>query len=150
MSYSPIAIKRNRILGDLNKRCEPVESIPIYLEREGGELLGHVDESLGRYADAFVFHVPEDYCKKLSTNSFECGLNYDYVKGDKSPERQRRIKLNFITLTPRVEPLSRMAKKSAADAAAAALTVEVTPDAVEAVETVAKPKAKSPGRPRKS
>jgi hypothetical protein len=124
MAYSPIAIKRNRILGDLNSRCEPIdENLPIYLNHESGELLGYADESLGRYADAFVFHLSEEVCKKLSTNSYECGLNYDYVKGDGS--KPRRVKLNFIVLTPRVEPTARPVKvKPAAEEVAAAVTTE--------------------------
>jgi hypothetical protein len=121
MSYSPIAIKRSRILGDLNSRCEPVEeNLPVYLNHETGELLGYADESLGRYADAFVFHLSEEVCKKLSTNSYECGLNYDYIKDDGS--RPRRVRLNFIVLTPRVELVARppKVKPAAADTVATA------------------------------
>lgn len=96
MSYSPLAIKRSHVLGDIYKNCDPVESIPVYMNDRSGELLGHVDESLGIYADAFVFHLSEDVCKKLSSGHFLYGFDYDVL--DNETARNRHIKLNYIML----------------------------------------------------
>ena len=93
MSYSPIAIKRSHVLGEIYKYCEAVESIPVYLNNAKGELLGHVDESLGKYVDAFLFHLPEDVCKKLSTGHYHYIFDYE-VLYDK-PGSSKRIKLNY-------------------------------------------------------
>ena len=114
MAFGPIAIKRKRILGDLNDRCDALtENVPVYLEDENGEAAGFVDESLGRYANAFVFHLPEDICKRLSTDSYECGLNYDAVKS--ADKKEKRIRLNSIVLKARAErrPLPKRMKASA-------------------------------------
>lgn len=96
MSYSPLAIKRSYVLGDIYKHCDSVESIPVYLNNVTGELIGHVDESMGRYADAFLFHLPEDICKKLSTGHYNYSFGYD-VSYDQS-DKKRHIKLNHILL----------------------------------------------------
>jgi hypothetical protein len=96
MSYSPLAIKRSRVLGDIYKQCDPVERIPVYMNDASGELLGHVDESLGHYADAFVFHLSEDVCKKLSSGHFNYGFDYE-VSGSNA-DKNKHIKLNYIML----------------------------------------------------
>lgn len=96
MSYSPLAIKKSRVLGDIYKNCEPIESIPVYLEDASGELLGYADESLGHYADAFVFHLSEDVCKKLSSGHYNYGFDYDVV--NKQLDKNRHFKLNYIML----------------------------------------------------
>jgi len=99
MSYSPLAIKRSHVLGDIYKNCAPVESIPVYMNDASGELLGHVDESLGKYADAFVFHLSEEICKKLSSGHYNYGFDYDVVNDRNGKTRQ--IKLNCIMLVGR-------------------------------------------------
>jgi hypothetical protein len=99
MSYSPLAIKRSHVLGDIYKNCEPVASIPVYLNDASGELLGHVDESLGKYADAFVFHLSEDVCKKLSSGHYVYGFDYEVM--DEQQGQKRHIKLNYIMLVGR-------------------------------------------------
>lgn len=96
MSYSPIAIKRHFVLGDLYDKCETIESIPVYMNSKSGELLGYADESLGRYADAFLFHLPEDICKKLSTGHFNYSFDYSY--SGKEPNKKKEIVLNYIIL----------------------------------------------------
>ena len=96
MSYSPLAMKRSRVLGDIYKNCTPVERIPVYMNDASGELLGHVDESLGHYADAFVFHLSEDICKKLSSGHFNYGFDYDVL--DNQPDKRKQIRLNYIML----------------------------------------------------
>ena len=96
MSYSPLAIKRSYVLGEIYKQCDTVESVPVYLDTATGEHIGYADESLGRYADAFLFHLPEDICKKLSTGHYNYSFGYDvlYDQADK----KRHIKLNHILL----------------------------------------------------
>jgi hypothetical protein len=99
MSYSPLAIKRSRVLGNIYKNCEPIESIPVYLNDTSGELLGYADESLGHYADAFVFHLAEDVCKKLSSGHYNYGFDYEVV--NKQADKNRHFKLNCIMLVGR-------------------------------------------------
>jgi hypothetical protein len=96
MSYSPLAIKRSQVLGDIYNRCEKIESIPVYMNDVSGELLGHVDESLGKYADAFVFHLSEDVCKKLSSGHYLYGFDYDVLESNTG--KNSHIKLNYILL----------------------------------------------------
>jgi hypothetical protein len=102
MSYSPLAIKRSHVLGTIYKQCDPVENIPVYLNDASGELLGYVDESLGRFADAFVFHLSEDICKKLSSGHFNYGFDYEVLSSE--PDKNKHIKLNFIMLIGRKVP----------------------------------------------
>src|ERR1700753_1774015 len=99
MSYSPLAIKRRQLFGDIYSRCGKIESIPVYMNDISGELLGHVDESLGHYADAFVFHLSEDVCKKLSSGHYNYGLDYDLL--ETSVGKTDRIRLNYIMLVGR-------------------------------------------------
>ncbi|CAN5519711.1 hypothetical protein BH10ACI3_BH10ACI3_19280 [soil metagenome] len=115
MTYSPLAIKRRQVLGDLYALCDNVEMVPVHLDNAEGEKIGHVDESLGHYADAYLFHLPEDVCKKLSTGHYIYSFDYDYSDPD-STGRHRRIKLNYIFLTGRKVPdaVSRSSKKALA------------------------------------
>src|SRR5687768_3330989 len=115
MTYGPLAIKRRQVLGDLYADCDPVESVPVHLDNADGEKIGFADESLGHYADAFLFHVPEDVCKKLSTGHYIYSFDYDYTDPG-STGRHRRITLNSIFLTGRkvLSPVSRSSKKAAA------------------------------------
>jgi len=106
MSYSPLAIKRSQILGDIYKRCEKIESIPVYMNDVSGELLGHVDESLGHYADAFVFHLSEDVCKKLSSGHYLYGFDYDVLESNAG--KNNHIKLNYILLVGRKIPTKKV------------------------------------------
>jgi len=104
MTFSPLAIKRRHVLGDIYPQCDSVESIPVYLEIKSDEPLGFVDESMGVYSDTFLFHLPEDVCKKLSSGHYI--YSFDYELGDtKDPHtKKRRIKLNYILLTGRKAP----------------------------------------------
>lgn len=99
MSYSPLAIKRSQVLGDIYNRCEKIESIPVYMNDVSGELLGHVDESLGQYADAFVFHLSEDVCKKLSSGHYIYGFDYEVLEAN--GDKNSYIRLNHILLMGR-------------------------------------------------
>ncbi|MGI8813287.1 MAG: hypothetical protein ACR2IH_12285 [Pyrinomonadaceae bacterium] len=105
MAYSPLSISRRHVLGDLHNRCEPIENIPVYLVDNGGEVLGHVDQSLGHYADAFSFHLPEDICKRLSSGQFGFSFDYEYCGDASLKGSNRKIKLNYICLTPLTPPV---------------------------------------------
>jgi len=130
MTFSPLAIKRRQVLGDLYAVCDSVENVPVYLDNADGENLGFADESLGHYADAYLFHLPEDVCKKLSTGHYIYSFDYDYSDTE-ATGRNRRIKLNYIFLTGRKLPeaVSRTSKKAAA--ALAALGAQTAEIAVE-------------------
>ena len=98
MSYSPLAIKRSNVLGGIYSQCDAIESIPVYLNDESGELLGYVDESMGHFADAFTFHLSETLCKQLSTNHFDYAFGFDYLEQKEPTASKKRIKLSHIAL----------------------------------------------------
>lgn len=100
MVYSPLTIRRRNILGDIYSQCDSIESIPVYMETKTDEPVGFVDESLGRYSDAFVFRLPEDICKKLSTGSYEIYIDFE------SPNKKNRIILNHIILVSKQLPVA--------------------------------------------
>ncbi len=111
MSYSPLAIKRRNVLGDIYKHCYSVESIPVYMNEVSGEALGFVDESLGIYADAFLFHLPEDICKKLSTGHYNYSFDYEVLYDQ--TDKKKHIKLNCIMLVAKKAlPSRRLADSS--------------------------------------
>jgi len=100
MEPGPISFSRRHVLGDLYSRCDAIESIPVYLDSVEGELLGHVDQGLGHYADAFSFHLQSDICKKLSAGHYTYAFSYQFS----SPEQikgPRRVKLDSICLVTR-------------------------------------------------
>ena len=111
MNYSPLAVKRSNILGEIYKKCDTIESVPVYLNDSSGELLGYADESLGNYADAFVFHLPETVCKQLSTNYFDYAFDFEYAEKNEKPVHQKRIKLNHILLITKLAPLRKNLSK---------------------------------------
>ena len=113
MAYSPVSIARRHVLGNLYSRCNPIESIPVYLKDEGGEELGRVDQGLGHYADAFSFHLAEDICKRLSSGQFAYSFSYDYADDSSPGDSGRRIKLNCICLTPLSPPVKVPVAKTA-------------------------------------
>lgn len=111
MSYSPLAIKRHHVLGDIFKLCDTVESIPVYMNEVSEEALGHVDESMGIYADAFLFHLPEDICKKLSTGHYNYSFDYDVLYSE--TDKKKHLKLNYIVLVAKKAlPSRRLADSS--------------------------------------
>lgn len=96
MEKNLLNLKRRHVLGNLYSRCENIESIPVYLDVVTEEPIGFADESLGRYVDAFSFHLPEAICKKLSSNGYVVAVDYDV-----SAENNRRYKLNhFVLVAP--------------------------------------------------
>jgi hypothetical protein len=127
MANNPVTMARRHVLGDLHHRCEPVLDVPVYLNDTAGEVLGHVDESHGTYADAMTFHLADDVCKKLATGHFTYSFEYDYADGNDTvtAPSKRRIRLSSITLVSRKgyeKPVSRSvaaaAKAEAAEAVA--------------------------------
>ena len=114
MTYSPLAIKRPQVLGDLYSVCDAIDQVPIMLVGEDNANIGFADESLGKYADAFLFHVPEEVCKKLATSHYIYSFDYEYTDPEATCPN-RRITLKCIHLTGRkvVAPVSRSSKKAA-------------------------------------
>ena len=114
MTFSPLALKRRHVLGDLYDRCDHVVSVPVHLNDNEGEILGFADESLGHYADAFLFHLAEDVCKKLSSGHYTYSFNYDYSETEQAAGKLRRITLTNICLSGRQVPdaLLRRVKKT--------------------------------------
>jgi hypothetical protein len=98
MSYSPVTIRRNYVLGKIYQQCDGIESIPVYMNDQSGELLGYVDESLGHYADAFTFHLSEEVCKKLSASHYDYAFGFEYSGQTEQTVNKKRIKLNHILL----------------------------------------------------
>lgn len=98
MSHSPLTIKRSNVLGEIYKQCDTIESIPVYMNDQSGELLGYVDESMGRYADTFTFHLSEIVCKELSSSHYNYAFDYEYTDKTIKTGDKKRIKLNHIML----------------------------------------------------
>lgn len=102
MIIGPLSMARRHVLGELYNRCEEIaEAIPVYLHAtEEPQLLGHADQSLGHYADAFSFHLDQDHCKRLSAGQYTYSFDYDFAD-PKITGPASRVKLNSITLTGR-------------------------------------------------
>jgi hypothetical protein len=115
---------RRHVLGELYSRCEPVVDVPVYLNDTAGELLGYADESHGKYADAFTFHIADDICKKLAAGHFTYSFEYEFADQAESgvPAARRRIQLSSILLIMRKgyeKPVSRSVQAAKAEAAKA-------------------------------
>ena len=116
MTYSPLSLSRRHVLGDLYGRCDPLaESVPVYLAGlDEPELLGHVDQSLGHFADALTFQLADDICKKLSAGHYT--YSFDYRFSDPSQNGSRgRVVLTSVILTGRKayqKPLPRTAGRT--------------------------------------
>lgn len=127
MSYSPLTISRRHVLGGLYEKCDRIDSsVGVYLGDVNGEKLGFVDESMGKYADAFTFHLSEEICKKLAGGQYTYSFDYDIsrsrLKGESTAKQ--RVKLVSIFLTMR-----KGYDKPVARAARVAEVVEETVDA---------------------
>jgi hypothetical protein len=96
-------MSRRHVLGDLNTRCEAAMDVPVLLNSAEGEVLGYVDESLGKYADAFTFHLEDAVCKKLATGHFTYSFEFEFANESDSalPSAKRRIRLVSIYLVMR-------------------------------------------------
>lgn len=109
----PLSLARRHVLGDLYGRCDELTTeIPVYLGGETPELLGHVDEALGHYRDAFSFHLDPDVCKRLSAGHYTYSFDYEHTEA-KSKLSRPRITLRSITLMTRKgydKPISKKAQ----------------------------------------
>jgi hypothetical protein len=116
ITYSPVSLSRRHVLGDLYGRCDALgEQIPVYLAGETRELLGHVDESLGAYRDAFSFHLADDICKRLSAGQYSYSVDYKHTN-PKQAGNGGRIELISITLNARKGYDKPVPKRAAATA----------------------------------
>ena len=104
MKYSPLTMSRSRILGNMYSRCDRLnDHIAVYLNDEAGEKLGVFDESLGKYADAFTFHLSEENCKMLAGGKYDYTFDYRFAASAEktSSLSKRRIRLISMILTAR-------------------------------------------------
>ncbi|HMQ05373.1 MAG TPA: hypothetical protein PKD26_15765 [Pyrinomonadaceae bacterium] len=103
MNQQKLSMARRHVLGTLYGRCEPVLDVPVYLNDGAGEVLGHVDESLGIYADAMTFHLDDQTCKRLASGHFSFSFEFKFAGDDDSelPSAKRRIKLSSVFLIMR-------------------------------------------------
>ena len=120
MTYQPLTMARRHVLGDLYSRCEPIQDVPVYLNDSTGQLLGHVDESHGKYADAYTFHIADDICKKLAAGHFTYSFEYEFLNETDlaAPSSKRRIQLTSILLIMRKgyeKPVSRSVRAAKVD-----------------------------------
>ena len=127
MSYSPLSLSRRHVLGDLYGRCDPIaENVPVYLDGAEPELLGQADECLGHYADAISFHLPDDFCKKLSAGHFTYSFDYEHAEQGETVGR-KRVRIKSITLIARKayqKPVPKNASKAKEAVAVAVIEAE--------------------------
>lgn len=134
MAYGPLALSRKHVLGEYYSRCDAIESVPVYLNDTSGELLGQVDESMGKYADAYLFHLSEDMCKKLSAGHFTYSFDFERVEEEEDAPPRRRVRLKSVFLTARkgyTKPLPKRGEGSEAAIAAKAAEAAETAETVE-------------------
>jgi len=99
MQENQIVMARRHVLGELYGRCVSIDDdIPVYMAGDDHELLGHVNESLGHYRDAFSFFLGGDICRKLAAGHY--AYTFDYAPID-SVRPNGRLKLTSITLVGR-------------------------------------------------
>jgi hypothetical protein len=115
-----LAVSRRHVLGPLYTRCEHIESLPVFLDGDAPEEIGLVDESLGIYADAFVFHLEDQLCKRLAAGQFTYSIDYSEGDGDQMNANLsgHPVKPSKIILVPRKgydKPIPRSAKKTNGD-----------------------------------
>ena len=103
MTFIPITLARRHVLGKHYNRCDRMTTdVSVYLNDKTGERLGFVDEGSNKYADAFTFHLPEDFCKKLADGHFIYTFEFrSSASLPASSSAKRRVKLTSIFLTMR-------------------------------------------------
>lgn len=107
MDHVSLSMARRHVLGNYYSRCEDLaEQIPVFVEpSEGTEektasLVGHVDQGLGHYADAYTFHLSPELCKQLSSGYFSYRIEFEFA--DPAAKNSRgRIRLSSISLIAR-------------------------------------------------
>jgi len=105
MSYSPLSMSRRHVLGDLYLRCETIHGeVPVFMSPAGEEevpsAIGHIDQCLGEYADAFTFHLPDEICKLLSGGHYSYSFEYEFTDPKLRTSRSR-IRLSSVLLIAR-------------------------------------------------
>lgn len=105
MSYSPLSLSRRHVLGELYLRCDSVVgNVPVFIAAaendEPPNVVGHMDQSLGAYVDAFTFHLPEDICKLLSGGYYSYSFEYEFSDPGRSTAGSR-VRLSSVCLTAR-------------------------------------------------
>ena len=98
MQIETLSFARRHVLGEMHSRCDEVELVPVYLEDDMETQVGFADQSMGRYRDAFSFHLPSDVCKKLSSGQFAFSFGYANAKPT-DVFRKPRVRLTYICLT---------------------------------------------------
>ena len=97
MNPNTVTLKRSNILGKLYKQCDKIGSIAVYMTDSSADPIGTAEESPNHYADAFLFHLPDAICKKLSNNNYDICVDYDFVNKNKVSDKDQ-VKLNHIIL----------------------------------------------------
>jgi len=107
---SSVTLSRRHVLGDLHASCDALRgSVPVYLDGEAREVLGHASEQDGKFADAISFFLSDEICKKLSSGYFTFSFEYEIAK-PATKAIGRRVILTSIILTGRknyVKPIPR-------------------------------------------
>ena len=98
-----LSFARRHVLGEMHSRCDAVETVPVFMEGDLETQVGFADQSMGRYSDAFSFHLPADICKKLSSGHFSFSFGYAHAKAADLFTKPR-IRLTYICLT-KVKPI---------------------------------------------
>lgn len=114
-THSPVTLSRRHVLGDLYGRCDALnDQVPVYLDGEERELLGHANEQLGKFADAISFFLSDENCKKLSSGHFRFAFDYQLSKAE-SKDKIRQFRVTSITLVaPKnyIKPVPRQSVKA--------------------------------------
>ena len=95
MPLTTLSVSRRHVLGTYHDRCEAIEYLPVFLSERPEDPIGYVDQTLGKYVDAFSFHLPPDICDDLSGGRFSYSFQYEKSQIESS----ENIKINSIHLT---------------------------------------------------
>lgn len=109
---SPISLSRRHVLGDLYSRCAALtDQVPVYLEGDDCEVLGHANEQLGVFADAISFFLSEGNCKKLASGGFRFAVDYDVSTAESNVKTGQVVVTSITLLAPKnyEKPLPRHA-----------------------------------------
>jgi hypothetical protein len=103
MVYGPLTMARRHILGDLYKKCDHSQIVPVYMNDADGEVLGHAEEGGGPYADSLTFHMSEENCKLMAGGKFDYSFGTEFSGPERAGGRQqmRRVRLTSILLVLR-------------------------------------------------
>ncbi|HVF31259.1 MAG TPA: hypothetical protein VNA22_09830 [Pyrinomonadaceae bacterium] len=101
MAYMPLTLSRRHVLGSLHSRCERLTQVPVFWNDVMGPPLGFVDESAGHYADAFTFHIEEQFCRKLAAGQILCLFNFESAANIETTKTKKRLRLTSFVLSNR-------------------------------------------------